>query len=95
MINGKNTLFTFFIKEEIGKGRRIAISRSKSKKRRATKKNRKENGNREDFIGSNPHSYGDDFCKSDFLLGNKYPKENIIIVNNRDIIKYTVRFFIL
>jgi len=36
--------------------RRRAISRSNIRNRIATMKNRKENGDRADFIGSNPHS---------------------------------------
>lgn len=42
------------------------------------KKNRKENGIREDLFGSNPHSKGDDFSRSikDFFDN----KEAIIII---------------
>lgn len=39
-----------------GRGNSRAISRSKSRKRMATKKNRSENGRRADPNGSNPHS---------------------------------------
>lgn len=39
-----------------GEGRSRAISRSKRRKRIATKKNRIENGSRADPKGSNPHS---------------------------------------
>ena len=39
-----------------GSGRRRAISRSKRRKRIATRKNRRENGSRADPKGSNPHS---------------------------------------
>jgi hypothetical protein len=50
-------------------GRSKAISTSKIKKITAIKKNRKENGNREDLLGSNPHSNGELFSRStiDFL----------------------------
>jgi len=41
---------------EKGVGKRSAISRSKIKNNIAIKKNRNENGSREDLIGSNPHS---------------------------------------
>jgi len=39
-----------------GRGRRSAISRSNSRNRMATRKNRSENGRRADPRGSNPHS---------------------------------------
>lgn len=39
-----------------GRGRSKAISKSNSRNRMATKKNRKEKGSRADPRGSNPHS---------------------------------------
>lgn len=50
-------------------GRIKAISTSKIKKIIAIKKNCNEKGNRDEFIGSNPHSNGDAFSRSisDFL----------------------------
>lgn len=45
-------------------GRIRAISTSKIKKIIAIKKNRIEKGNREEFIGSKPHSKGDLFSRS-------------------------------
>lgn len=45
-------------------GRISAISTSKIKKIMAIKKNRKEKGRRAEFIGSNPHSKGEDFSRS-------------------------------
>lgn len=50
-------------------GRIKAISTSKIKKIIVIRKNRMEKGNREEFIGSNPHSKGDVFSRSfkDFL----------------------------
>lgn len=39
-----------------GSGNNSAISRSNSRNSIATRKNRKENGRRADFSGSNPHS---------------------------------------
>lgn len=47
-----------------GHGRRRAISMSKTKKITARRKNRMENGRRALFLGSNPHSNGDDFSWS-------------------------------
>jgi len=44
-------------------GRRRTISTSKIKKIIVIKKNRKENGNREAELGSNPHSKGEDFSR--------------------------------
>lgn len=54
---------------DAGKGKSRAISRSKRRKRIATRKNRKENGIRADFNGSNPHSYGEDFSEFVFRWG--------------------------
>lgn len=50
-------------------GNNSAISTSKIKKITAIKKNRNEKGIRAEFLGSNPHSNGDDFSRSsiDFL----------------------------
>lgn len=45
-------------------GKIKAISTSKIKKIIVIKKNRIEKGNREEFIGSNPHSKGDVFSRS-------------------------------
>ena len=41
-----------------GNGRSNAVSRLKSRKVIATRKNFIENGSRAELIGSNPHSYG-------------------------------------
>jgi len=48
----------------IGIGRSNTISISKTKKMTANKKNRKENGIRAFFLGSNPHSKGENFSRS-------------------------------
>lgn len=50
-------------------GRIRAISTSKIKKIIAIRKNRSEKGNRDDLLGSNPHSKGEHFSRSinDFL----------------------------
>lgn len=63
-------------------GRIKAISTSKIKKIIVIKKNRRENGKREDLLGSNPHSKGEHFSRSviDFF-DNKEAKNIIIIVN--------------
>lgn len=49
-----------------GSGRSRAISRSKSKKVTATRKNFIEKGSRAELIGSNPHSYGPAFSRYRF-----------------------------
>ena len=48
-----------------GSGRISAISMSKTKKITAKRKNRSENGIRADLFGSNPHSKGEDFSRSE------------------------------
>lgn len=54
-----------------GSGSRRAISRSNSKNRIATRKNRIENGSRADPRGSKPHSYGDNFSGSGFICASQ------------------------
>lgn len=54
-----------------GRGRRRAISRSKSRNKIAIKKNRRENGSRADPSGSKPHSYGESFSASGLTWGNQ------------------------
>lgn len=54
-----------------GVGRRRAISKSKSKNKIATRKNRIEYGSRADPSGSNPHSYGDNFSESGLSEGSQ------------------------
>ena len=49
-------------------GKIKAISTSKIKKIIAIKKNRIEKGRREEFIGLNPHSKGDNFSRSLFFF---------------------------
>ena len=46
------------------RGSKRVISTSKIRKITAIKKNRRENGNRADPLGSNPHSYGEFFSRS-------------------------------
>lgn len=54
-----------------GSGSRRAISRSNSRNRIATRKNRIENGSRADPRGSKPHSYGDNFSGSGFICASQ------------------------
>lgn len=52
-------------------GRIKAISTSKIKKMIAIRKNRIEKGSRDEFIGLNPHSKGDNFSRSEIFF---FPK---------------------
>lgn len=54
-----------------GRGSRSAISRSNSRNRIATRKNRIEKGSRAEPSGSNPHSYGDSFSESGFIWASQ------------------------
>lgn len=67
-------------------GKIKAISTSKIKKIMVIKKNRRENGNRDEDLGSNPHSKGDLFSRSanDFL--DKIDARNITIIDSNIII---------
>ena len=58
-------------------GNKRVISTSKIKKIKAIKKNRKEKGNRADFLGSNPHSYGEFFSRSIIVFFAKTEDNNI------------------
>lgn len=49
-------------------GKIRAISTSKIKKIIAIKKNRIEKGKRDEFIGLNPHSKGDNFSRSEIFF---------------------------
>lgn len=76
---------------EIGMGSRRAISTSKMMKIIAIRKNRRENGSREEDLGSNPHSNGDLFSRSiivffDNILLNIITAEVIVIVNIKVVI---------
>lgn len=63
-------------------GRIKAISTSKIKKIIAIKKNRRENGRREDLLGSNPHSKGEHFSRSVIAFFDNREAKNIIITTN-------------
>jgi len=56
MVIGSRHSFVCPRRREEGRGINSAISRSKIRNKMATIKNRKENGRRDDVIGSNPHS---------------------------------------
>ena len=60
-------------------GRINAISTSKIRKIIVIKKNRIENGIRDEFIGSNPHSKGDLFSRSVIVFFDK-KEANIITI---------------
>ena len=67
-------------------GKIKAISTSKIKKIIAIRKNCRENGSREDDLGSNPHSNGDLFSRSimdffDKIEANIITTAEIIIIN--------------
>lgn len=74
--NIRSSLIFLFSDGSIGKSR--AISRSKIRNRIAIRKNRKEKGSRAELMGSNPHSYGDFFFRSNFRFGRK-----CLIINSR------------
>lgn len=60
----KTILIEYLLPILIRIGKRRTISTSKIRKIIANKKKRKENGNRADLIGSNPHSNGEFFSRS-------------------------------
>jgi uncharacterized protein YeeX (DUF496 family) len=61
-VNNQERILLVLNVKTIGKIK--AISTSKIKKIIVIKKNRIEKGIRDEFIGSNPHSKGDDFSRS-------------------------------
>jgi hypothetical protein len=60
--------FMFDVDKVIVIGSNSAISTSKIKKITAIKKNRSENGNRAELLGSNPHSNGELFSRSSIIF---------------------------
>lgn len=79
-----------------GSGRSSAISRSNSRNRIATRKNRIENGSRADPNGSNPHSYGDSFSESGFICANqKFSAVRMTLRINDEIIMNRIMFITL
>lgn len=67
-------------------GNSNAISTSKIRKITLIKKNRSEKGNRAEFLGSNPHSNGEDFSRSSIDFFANILANSIIIVDNKIII---------
>lgn len=61
---GKKKNENWYIFIEMGMGIISTISISNTRKRTASKKNRREKGSRAVARGSNPHSNGDDFSRS-------------------------------
>lgn len=69
----------------------------------AIRKNRKENGNRADLLGSNPHSNGDDFSRSEKVFFDRISdniimmidreRVNMVIINVIEIIYFDVQTF--
>jgi hypothetical protein len=57
-----------------------AISTSKIKKIIAIKKNRIEKGIREELIGLNPHSKGDNFSRSKYFFFDRMEDKDITIM---------------
>lgn len=77
-----------------GSGRSRAISRSNSRNRMATRKNRIENGSRADPSGSNPHSYGDSFSRSGFIWASQKLRVVRAALRKNDIANMNVSMFI-
>jgi hypothetical protein len=67
---------------DIKTGNNRTISTSKIKKIMASKKKRREKGNRADLIGSNPHSNGDLFSRSLSERFDKIHPKDITIKDN-------------
>lgn len=66
-------------------GSKRVISTSKIKKITAIKKNRNEKGSRLDPLGSNPHSYGEFFSRSEIVFFAKIEVIIIIIVESKNV----------
>lgn len=78
-----------------GRGRRRAISRSKSRKRMATRKKRMEKGRRADPKGSKPHSYGESFSASGLSCGSQNDRVARMVESARVMmITVVIRFII-
>jgi hypothetical protein len=79
-------------------GRIRAISTSKIKKIIEIKKNRIEKGNREELIGSNPHSKGDLFSRSLVVFLDNKEATIIIIIEiiriNKDMLNKLIIIYI-
>ena len=55
------------------------------------KKNRKENGNREDDFGSNPHSNGEAFSRSTIVFFERIEANSITTIEINKIIEVIVK----
>jgi hypothetical protein len=75
MSKKKNLTNIHVVRLEMGRiiiiGKSRAISTSKIRKITAIKKNRREKGNRDELLGSNPHSKGDLFSRSIIVFFDK------------------------
>lgn len=74
-------------------GRIRAISTSKIKKIMAIKKNRIEKGRREELIGLNPHSKGDNFSRSLFFFFDSIDEISITILEIKKMKKAEINKF--
>lgn len=72
-------------------GKINVISTSKIKKIIVIKKNRKENGNREEDLGSNPHSKGELFSRSARVFLDKIEASIITIIEIVIMIKLIIK----
>jgi len=80
MNEAKNHIIGEIKVDEIGMGRINAISISKIRNKSASKKNCNENGIRDVFLGSNPHSNGEFFSRSMIFFFLKIDAKNITII---------------
>ena len=78
-----------------GRGSRRAISRSKRRKRIATRKKRREKGMRAEPRGSKPHSYGESFSWSGFIWGSQNEMRSKAMESKRAIVIIVVTRFII
>lgn len=72
-------------------GKINAISTSKIKKIIVIKKNRIENGRRDEDLGSNPHSKGDAFSRSTIVFLDRIDAKNITIIEINIIILLMIK----
>ena len=86
----------FDISNSSGVGIRRTISISNTIKIIARRKNRIENGIRALWLGSNPHSNGDDFSRSfNVRIVSNKDKEKIIIGNTMATIEDVISMYIV
>ena len=81
--------------KRIGAGIISTISMSKTMKIRPRRKNRRENGMRAVFLGSNPHSKGEVFSRSSRERDLKiHAAKNVTRTNRREMVRARIRRFI-